>query len=731
MSKGNIISPSEVDFWLDSDRYINFLEEEGNNSDNSNIFNIDMIRLSSIRKSISNFVRIMTRKNIPVYFHDISNDNFNLGGKSIYISSKINNKLDFDCSVGIALHESAHTIKTDFDIIKTCWANIPFKILDLSDSKNIRRGSLEKFIKTIWNVIEDRFIDDYIFNEAPGYRGYYVALYDKFWNNIEIDALLISDVHRYPSLDSYAFRIINFTNLNTDLLALPRLDEIAKAIDISNISRLDKPIDRIHVAFEVTQIVLESLDKQIMSKCDGNSKTKSNLASPSDYFDFEEESTQANSPDESDKDKDVDVGSNMIGEITDIISGRELEPENINENHDVVDRINTDEDLDDEIVDSVKKIVESQRKFLNGEIPKESITADQKQLLDLIEKHGIIMVQVPIPNILSGDDKNLKVDCIVVHTLTKELIMMGNGIFPMSSIMKIGNDIPLPPKNVADAVRNGILLGTKLGRKLQIRSEVNPIKITRRKSGKINKRHLHEASFDADDIFYKTYIDIPDKVSLHITIDASSSMKVSGKWEKTMTSVVAICRAASMIDNIHVTVSFRTTQRCGVTHLPYIILAYDSKRDKFSKIRLLFPYLVPYGFTPEGLAFSAIMNLFQEVSPDEEERYFLNLSDGEPYYHLVVPSTGLSVSYEADVGANHTKAQVDKIRKNGIEILSYFITDDIIGDSKIKSKDNLKLEDSSSYKNFKKMYGKSAKFISPDDVVGLSKTLNELFLVKK
>jgi hypothetical protein len=104
------------------------------------------------------------------------------------------------------------------------------------------------------------------------------------------------------------------------------------------------------------------------------------------------------------------------------------------------------------------------------------------------------------------------------------------------------------------------------------------------------------------DLFKNTYIDRNPDANIHITVDASGSM-VGQKWFRTMTAVVAICKAASMIDNIHVTVSFRTTQTSGGVDLPYVVLAYDSKVDKFNKIRSLFPYLVPNGCTPEGLAF--------------------------------------------------------------------------------------------------------------------------------
>lgn len=756
MYKGKTTSPAEVDFWLDSDKYSNFFDQV-TASNKTLVFNVDMVRLASIRKAIANFVRILTRRNIPVYFNDAA-ANVNFDGKVIYISAQINNKQDFDVAVGQALHEGAHTVKTNFDIVKIAYANIPKQILTLSDEKYIRRATLEKFIHTMWNVIEDRYIDNYVFNEAPGYRGYYVALYERFWNCPEVDQILLDpDLYRIPSLASYSFRITNFTNPNTDLLALPRLEDIAKTIDITNIDRLVRTKDRINKAFEVVEIVLDCLDKDSTPQMIGPSD---DLADPSDFFDFGEgngngreggkesgdnsgsssggnKTSHPNDQNDDEKKKEVDVGKDSIHEISDVLTGKSSSPDKPKENEEIVNKI-SNQPLTKQESKRLDSLADSQRNFLLGELPKAALTPQQKSLLDLVEKHGIILVQVNVPNMASGDEKNLKVDCVVVQKMTKELVLSGEDVFPLAGVMKMGTNTPEAPEEVSEAVKKGILLGTKLGRKLQVRNESNPIKTIRKKWGKINKRQLHEAGFDAEDLFYKVKIDNHKIATLHITVDASSSM-TGEKWNKTMTAVVAICKAASMIDNIHVTVSFRTTQVTNSTALPYVVLAYDSKKDKFSKIRNIFPYLVPNGCTPEGLAFEATMNLFDGITPDEEDRYFLNLSDGEPYYHLSIPHSGLSISYTDDVGATHTKAQVDKIRKHGVDILSYFIEEDYRKPSKdmtpqeieAEKRRQAELDKNPLRRNFRKMYGKNAKFIDVENIMDLTKTINALFLSKE
>ena len=751
MSLTSVITPAEVDFWLDSDKYANYFEQATNPSTSTLVFNIDMVRLSSIRKAVSNFVRILTRQNIPVYFND-ANANVNFDGKLIHISAQINSKRDFDVAVGQALHEGAHSIKTDFEIVKLAWANVPHSIWKLSDAKNIRRTVMEKFIHTTWNVIEDRFIDNFVFNHAPGYRGYYVALYDHFWHTPEIDSYLVSDYCRYPSLDSYQFRITNLTNENTDLTALPRLEDIAKVIDISTIDRLKTTKDRINTTFEVVEIVLDCIDKQEKTKVirvnipsSGGSgqpnKQKGKFADPSDYFDFgEEEQTGGEEEgkkkgEEEGKEDEVDVGKKMIQEMSDAMSGKDPHPEEPKDNKDAISKVSNDENVETEVEKDIKRLSNKQRDFLMGDLPKEKLTNDQKSLLDLIEKHGIVLVRVDLPQILPGDDKNLKIDCIVVQKMTKELILSGQDVFPLSAVMKMGTDEPDPPPATKEAVRRGIQLGTKLGRKLQIRAEVNPFKIVRKKSGKINRRQLHEAASDVEELFYKIHVEEHNDANMHITVDASGSMS-GDKWLRTMIAVVAICKAASMIDNIHITVSFRSTQDSGSTNLPYIVLAYDSKVDKFSKVKQLFPYLTPNGYTPEGLAFGAIMNLFENITPDEEDRYFLNLSDGQPYYTLQSPN-GVYVSYVDEVGTTHTKSQVDKIRRHGVDVLSYFIEEDYyryVDSEKMTDEEREEIkkqkENSPERKNFRKMYGKNAQFIDVESIVDLARTINGLFLTR-
>jgi hypothetical protein len=185
-----------------------------------------------------------------------------------------------------------------------------------------------------------------------------------------------------------------------------------------------------------------------------------------------------------------------------------------------------------------------------------------------------------------------------------------------------------------------------------------------------------------------------------------------------MTSVVAICKAAYMIDNLRVTVSFRTTfstSRGSSGSNPYVVIAYDSSVDKIGKIKTMFPYLYPNGCTPEGLSFEAIMKHLPKTSTDTDY-YFLNFSDGEPAMNYTT-ATGDPVNYSSEHAALHTKKQVTKISQLGYSVLSYFIKSDGLNNPK-------------SVELFKKMYGKNASFINPNNILQVAKTMNQMFLEK-
>ena len=398
-------------------------------------------------------------------------------------------------------------------------------------------------------------------------------------------------------------------------------------------------------------------------------------------------------------------------------------------------------DLSPEELAELDRHFERQRDILDHkyEYIKEKVTKQQEAILDAIEKAGIILV--PVGFGLNGDYTQAAVDCIVVKKLTRQLIDSGPSTFPLAAKDNAApGSIHAPPKLYDDAVAKGFVLGKILGKKLQIRGEEIFTKYIRKRSGKIERRLLSDIGVGSETIFNKTRNEKYNKARLHISVDASGSMQSESKWCPTMTCVVAICVAASMVENLEVSVSFRSTISTSSKGLhgrefaihaevPYIVLAYDSKTDKISKIRQLFPYLCAKGSTPEGLAFESIAEEFIiGKKTTEQDHYFLNISDGEPYY-IINPQTNryrVGFNYTGEMGALHTKSQVDKIRSHGVKVLSYFIQAEdympaiftgLSFDDTANRKKQLTLKEL-----FDMMYGKDAQFIDIENVMEIARS---------
>jgi hypothetical protein len=261
----------------------------------------------------------------------------------------------------------------------------------------------------------------------------------------------------------------------------------------------------------------------------------------------------------------------------------------------------------------------------------------------------------------------------------------------------------------AKEVLEGIRIGTLLGKKMQVRGESRETIFNRQLVGKMDKRMVSSLGYGNEHVFFTREIDMFKKANLHISVDASGSMSGS-KWNKTMTNIVALAKAVDMIPNLNIQISFRTT----TGELPYIVLAYDSRVDKFMKVKQLFGYLHPNGTTPEGLCFEAISK--QMVgSNGEVDSYFLNISDGEPYFH------GKGMSYSGSNAAKHTRKMMKSIESMGIKVLSYFVADNGY---------DMDETTNSSARIFKECYGPSASYINVTNVNEVARTMNKLFMSK-
>ena len=351
------------------------------------------------------------------------------------------------------------------------------------------------------------------------------------------------------------------------------------------------------------------------------------------------------------------------------------------------------------------KKIQKQKEFLKGNIKKAKLSKTNARTVEVIDQAGAEIKSVGADYEHHGY-KNRRIDCIFVKKMTKEL--MSDHSFPLSYYGWSSNskEMTLQPQCEVSVIE-GIRLGTILGKKLQTRSESRDTVFNRQLVGKIDKRMISALGFGNEHVFYTKETDKYNKANLHISIDASGSMG-GIKWSKTMTNVVALAKAVDMISNLDIQITFRTTSN----DVPYVVVAYDSRTDKFSKVKSLFQYLRPGGTTPEGLCFEALMK-YMVGSGTTVDSYFVNISDGEPYFY------GKDMEYVGADAARHTRKMVDKIKGLGIKILSYYVTDQSFIDPQ-----------SYSGRIFTDCYGNASNFINVTNVNDVSKTMNRLFLQK-
>ena len=669
----------------------------------------DLYKMAASKRAISNFVNIVTNDQIAVKFSE-RGDSYT-DGKSVVIGSNISEPKDFDVAVGLALHEGSHIKLSDFKVLHDIYNIVPTHITDGAIKKGIMNSV--SIIKDLWNVVEDRRIDKFVFDSAPGYRDYYRAMYDKYFNDKLIDKALQSDEYTEESVDSYMFRIINIHNKNTDLTALKGLRDIYKTMGLGSIDRLKSSLDAFNVALTMFQTIMSNLPTSESEEGDGDGSNDQQTEQPQNGNggNGSDEPREMTEEEFDDLMNSVDGESPTGGSDESPTGSGGMELDNVpDEMGTPSDSTNTDETettekvkLSDRQKQLLQKKIQKQKDFLDGDIKKKKITKKDNSDVEAIQESGseVTSVGSGIESYYGNHQKGTK--CIVVKRLTQSLLE--SSIFPMSyNNWNVEENGPIDKRHT-DAVNDGIRIGTMLGKKLQVRGEDRNTIFNRQKYGKIDKRMISSLGFGNENVFQYMETDSYKKANLHVSIDASGSMN-GGKWTNTMTNVVALCKAVDMIQNLSIQVTFRTTSG----EIPYIVMAYDSRSDKFSKVKQMFPSLNVGGTTPEGLCFEAIMKNFLGSNNDMDS-YFLNISDGEPYFG------NNDLYYSGEPAYQHTRKMVKQIEGMGIQTLSYFV-DDYVREGDEPSK------------GFKIMYGAGARLIDLKNVSQITKTMNQLFLSK-
>jgi hypothetical protein len=672
----------------------------------------NLYKLAAHRRAIANFVSIVTGQSIPVKF-STKGDSYT-DGKVVTISANIAEPKEFDPAVGLALHEGSHIKLSNFDLLRDLDIAI-HRIVGAEEYKRLDEVSKTKgvtyfigVVKDLLNYVEDRRIDNFIYKSAPGYRDYYRSMYDKYFNDPAIDKGMQSDEFAEETFEAYMFRLINLHSKFSRPNILKRMPEIARVIKLNEISRLRTTEDALKVAIEVYAILIEAIDPLTQPQQNGQGQGQGggegeNEAGEDDIDvqiddsgdDEGEGDSDGNADMSGDGNEPAEDGKGMSGKIT-VKVGKNGKP--------------TDKPAEGRLsqrqMDIIRKKIEKQKEFLRGNIKKSKVSQTESKQLQSIEEAGAEM-KVVAQDYYGNSGSFKGIECVVVKKMTRTL--MEQESFPLTSKRYRSGDEDTLYDQYSKEVAEGVRIGTLLGKKMQVRGESRETIFNRQLVGKMDKRMVSSLGYGNEHVFFTREIDSFKKANLHISVDASGSMG-GDKWRKTMINVVALAKAVDMIPNLNIQISFRTT----TGELPYIVLAYDSRVDKFIKVKQLFGYLGASGTTPEGLCFEAIMKQMVGSNSDVDS-YFLNISDGEPYFH------GKGMSYQGSGAAKHTRKMMKSIEGMGIKVMSYYVTD---------SNYEVDEHSSSSAKIFKECYGPAASYINVTNVNEVARTMNRLFMSK-
>ena len=692
-----MLKSSNASFWLESDFFdddkdeirLGLAKPKGK----------DPMKLAGYRRAIGNFVTIVTGENIPVKFN--TSGGSYTDGKTVTISASLKDK-DFDPAVGLALHEGSHIKLTDFDVLVGLegWVkNHDIDMISLAEKHgaNDDAGDPDRWwssgyvlpkLKDLINIIEDRRIDAWVYKNAPGYKGYYQALYDKYFNASIIDKGLKSDEYTDANWDSFMFRVCNLTNPNRRLDVLG-LKEIWNMIDLKNIARLQNTVEVRDLAFEVFKFIEDQIPSLELDKEEEECKGQKGKGGEceGDGGGDPIEGNKVESPDGKDE---LDDGSKAKGDEAKKGSGgkggNNIMPKGLDE-------------LNDKQRHRLKKAIEKQKAFQDQETKKTNVSKSLQKQMKALEESGTEITPVEYESqnrYMDNGIANVKVDVAVIKNFTKGLVdNLDCGMWDTNWGVE-GRKIQ---------IEEGIRRGVVLGKKLKIRAEERDTKFNKLRSGKIDKRMIANAGYGAEAIFEKIENFAYKPGIIHISIDNSGSMS-GGRLRQAMKTTAAIAKACSMIDNMEVVVSARSADNVGHSreYIPVIAIIYDSRKDHLSKLINIMPQVNACGTTPEGLCFSALMDEIVNASRGKDS-YFINMCDGMPYFN----------GYRGESAMRHTKLQVGKMRKEGIKVISYFIT----GSHGISDYER---------EAFNAMYGKDAQYINTKKINDVAKSMNRKFL---
>lgn len=647
-------------------------------------------RLRKVQRATGNFVKIVTGREIPVVYS--SGQHSYTDGKSVVLSADIDpSKLD--AMVGVALHEGTHCLLSNEslaflpemhkrfvdmvqgrDILRHAQRlGIPLTSAQVTPTFGKHGDTVLDHVQMVMNVLEDRRIDLWMYQNAAGYRPYYEAMYNEYWHSPKIDKAMRDPRFRESAVHNYIMFVINLTNDNFDAQALPGLAEIRKIADLSTKgleARGDD--DRGWKSWRHGMNAMGGADLARFPKLFADSVRIVEI--------MYEHSTKVESSAKPDK------GDMQPGE-----GGGEGEGEGLGG-----DLPNMDGGGRPVTLEEIREAIAKQRKFLNHDTGKQQIDATTQQQLDQMDQTKANVVEVEGEFLPRG----VKAKVIIYRDVTKDTVKSAAFPFKFSGYYRSGGD---RNPGMEQALRDGRRMGAVLAHRIRVMQDERPLVFNRQEHGKLDKRRVAQLGAGMMDVFAFTVIEKKKPANVWLDVDFSGSMS-GEKSQQAMMLAVAIAYAAEKTRTLNVTIAVRD----GGNDCARVAILYDSRRTQFARFADLLPYIGAVGGTPESLAFEAIKDEMMKMYKDER-KFFINLSDGEPGHGFSYK--GKHYSYGGEGAYKHTRMLMNDFRNAGIKVMSYYIG-----------------HGGYEHAAFRKMYGQDARFIDPSSVGQLVATVNKLLM---
>jgi hypothetical protein len=632
------------------------------NPDLNNLF--DLLKL---QHAVANFVKIISGRDIPVEFC-IGNEKSSID--KIIISAELTN---IDATVGLAIHETLSFIYTTrwmtsmlVMLVNDDYVRNRIKPDSLAVSSGMTSNHLFQAkrriiaeMEKIYLLIEYWRLDALAVRMAPGYKGYIAKCYSAYFQPDESIAMFIAE------LDTMNYLLHRGTDLIKDKFTyVSALYALLVQVVHSDIYKnvVNKPLNDLEIDLEIFPSFKIYREFQALVDINNIARLKSS-----------------------------DDSLNLAIQIWEIIDKAQ------NNNPGKASRLE----------DSIEKPDETEASDFQqqaAKVMKAAALDIEKKVISVSHRENlkIIVAEASGRNCSFFDNRQVKV--LMLNELNHDCVWSGRYTFFDTESSHYNEKATL----------EGIRLGNQLAKRLQFRNNERTTRFPRTERGKIDRRLLHSIVCGNESIFYREREETFPAINLHISIDGSHSMQ--GKcFLQSMKTAVAIAQAAHLIRNIHIVISFRFHVTVENARLPLVLIAYNSKKDKINKIREFFPYLKASGPTPEGLCYSVITAWIEKNTEENAENYFINFYDGMPGF--VIDD---DCCYEGKAAMEHVRNEIFRMKRRGIQVLSYFL---------IPQK--WRLEDiKSTFENCRYMYGDNAEMINVNALNELARSLNTMLASK-